>query len=358
MKIKSYGKALFSVIIISLFILPTFIQAAKQTIRVVVENASIRLKPEMESDIIENPPVGSVFSVEKKVGEWYEIRFPSTVGILITGYIHEMLVEVEKETPKPKRVVTPQPRREPIRPAPPPRMPLKPKQAMTFNIGLGGLFHLIQAGYDYEYTFIAYEEQAKISDSLENASGIGFDLGLGFFAIPSVEITAGINYVSKSLAGTYGFDLPNMFIWNDIAHSEATADAKFTAMIFNFGFNFHFMTEGSVRPYAGGGISYVNAKMDLVEDMMYRETFYSDWSHTIEITEVQFTEESISKLGFNIKVGANFAISDNIFIFGEGRYIIAKKEIPHPLTSQVFEDEVIDIDLGGASFILGVKLGF
>lgn len=364
MKIKFYGRAGLSLMIISLFILPTLVHAEKQKIRVVVENASIRMQPNMESEVIENPPVGSVFEVERKIGEWYEVRYQSKVGVRITGYIHEMLVEAEKATPAPARQVTPQPTREPVRPTPPPRPMRRQPPKIMFNLGAGGLVNFIE-GYDWEYSFSYLDEQASYTDSAEKSMGIGFDLGFGIFVMPNIEITGGLNYLfPKSRTTTYVIDLPSEYFYNDNAQGDTEADTKYSAIILNFGLNFHPVTEGSIRPYLGAGISYIMAKMELMDDLWYID-HYDGLDHTyIEITEVELTEESLSKLGFNIRAGANLEIADNIFIFGEARYIIAKKTIPHPLIAATEEmynldlgaDE-LEINLGGVSIILGVKIG-
>ena len=331
MKIKFNGSVFVSLIIISLLVLPAFIQAENQKIKVVAEDTNIRIKPDMKSELIGTPAVGTVFEVEKKIGEWYEITFLSRVGVSITGYIHEIFVEivVVEEEPPPK-----------------------------FNINLGGLFYLVQAGYDYQYTWTEYSETAAIYDSVENGNAMGFNLGFGFFVLPYVEITAGMDYLSTSLSGNYGYDLPNEFIYNDIAHDDAPADAKFTEIIFNLGVNLHPVKKGMIRPYVGGGISYIMGKMDLLYSFMVYEDYYLDGTHWVEITEVSTVKESINKLGFNFKAGINFAISRRIFVFSEGRYIIAKKTITHPGTPLFGEGQEIEIDLGGVSIIAGVKLGF
>ena len=51
-------------------------------------------------------------------------------------------------------------------------------------------------------------------------------------------------------------------------------------------------------------------------------------------------------------------ISNNIFFYAEGRYILAKKEVPHLIFSEFDEEEVLEINLGGASFSLGIKFLF
>ena len=344
MKNKLKGKAIISLTIVSLMILPTVMRAEKQKIKVVVEDASIRLEPDMTSEIIKKPSVGSVFEVEKKVGEWYEIRFPSEVGALITGYIHEMFVEVEeveKDISEVKRDVIPEP----------------PRKARIANIKVGLLVHLTK-GYDYEYSFTIFNETSTISDSVDNDKAFGFDAGIGIFMTKNIEITGSINYLSKTLTGDTGFSLPNKFLYDDIADDEMSSSPSLREIIFSFGINLHPVTSGMIRPYFGGGVSYVMGKMDLVEDINYVETFYADATHSIEISSIDFIEEDIKKLGFNIVAGINFELANIIAFYGEGKYIIAKKEVPHPMISEFFEEEMLDIDLGGISFRMGIKLLF
>jgi opacity protein-like surface antigen len=347
MKYKFRGKVLIILTITSLLILPSIVRAEKQKIRVIFENASIRIKPDMEGEIIESPPIDSLLVVEKKVGDWYEIRFPSKVGVLITGYIHEMFVEVEKEVPVPKREVIPKPSR--------PEIPRRHKIA---NIKLGGLYYRVQAGYDYEFSISYLDEILTITDEVANEFAFGFDVGFGVFLIENIEITGSVNYLSKSLTGDYSISLPNAILYDDIAYDEISASPTLREIIFSFGVNFHPVTTGKIRPYFGGGGSYIMGKMDLVEDLEYEETIYGNLTHTIEITKVVFEETTINKFGFNLTAGINYEVRENIFVFAEGKYIIAKKEVPHPMTSEFVEGETLEIDLGGLSFILGIKLLF
>jgi hypothetical protein len=99
-KVKKKWRGRAFILIVFLFILSGVIYAQKTIIEVVVGNASIRLSPDTSSEIIESPPVGSVFEVENKVGEWYEITFLSKLGMTITGYIHQRFVRVLKGGPE------------------------------------------------------------------------------------------------------------------------------------------------------------------------------------------------------------------------------------------------------------------
>lgn len=101
MKNKIKGK-IFPIFIF-LLVLPAIVHAQKQTIEVVVEKAEIRAEPNMKAEIIETPSVGSIFEVERKAGDWYEIKFTSKLGITFTGYIHKKYVKVLGEVPEIKK---------------------------------------------------------------------------------------------------------------------------------------------------------------------------------------------------------------------------------------------------------------
>ena len=81
-------KVVICLILAAVIVFTADAYAEKLKIRVVVDSARIRLKPDLQGEIIKNPPLGSVFEVEKQEGDWYEIRVRTEVGVLITGYIH------------------------------------------------------------------------------------------------------------------------------------------------------------------------------------------------------------------------------------------------------------------------------
>ncbi len=358
MKKKFKGKVLVCLVMASLIILPSFVHAQKQKIKVTVENASIRIKPDAASEAIASPPVGTVFEVEAKVGEWYEIRIRTEVGVLITGYIHEMFAEIEKpveKIPAPREEV----KKKPVQPVPrpEPQEVTPPSPRIRASIKLAGL-NSRQTGYDYEYTTTLYDEPMTITDSVSNQFALGFNLELGVFVLKNIELTGGVSFLSKSLEGVYSLSLPNIYIYDDIAYDEEPANPGLKMTLINFGINFHLLSTGMLRPYIGAGGSYIMAKMDLLEDIVYDETFYGDYTHTIEITELQFAETKINKFGFNVRAGINLEFTSNISLFAEGRYVIAKTEVPHPLTSKLDENETLNIDLGGASGCFGIRFIF
>jgi len=369
MKNNFKGKWLISFLIAFFLVLPTMTYAQKQKIKVVVEGTSIRLQPNMESEIALSPPVGSIFEVENKVGEWYEVKFSSEIGVLITGYIHEMFIEVEKEAVKPKeevikKPVKPEPVYQPPTAAPTSRRP-------WFSIKGGFIFALIPEVYSYEFSFPLYGETATISESVYSDNAFSFEFGLGFFPIRYLEIESTVTVLSKGHSGSYGLDWPSEYFTNLHASDEIESDEMevyptFNKTIFCIGLLVHPIVSGPVRVYFGGGGSYVTGNLELAEDISFTETtYFFPPSHEITINEVDFVETddlediSLSKFGFYGKAGVNFMVARIFGIYAEGKYIFAKTEIPHPLISSIDPNaDEVEINLGGMSFCMGVKLIF
>ena len=330
------GLALFCLGVVTLWA-----QTEPQKITIRAPEASIYAKPDAASQVIERPPVGSVYELVKKEGEWYEIKLPSRLGMVITGFIHKKFIDIEDSTSS--TTITPPARRTKIG-----------------HISLGGLLHFVQLGYDYRYPWHIYDEDGAIYDSLHNKNAFGFRLGLGYFVLENIEVDVGFYYLSKALDGLYAMDFPNKQKYFNIVHAEASASPKLSEMMFNLGANFHFLKEGRLKPYLGGGMSYINAKIDMLEDIEFNETFYTDLTHTIEITRVVFTGKTVNTLGFYGKAGVDFDMSSALSIFGEGKYLMAKKDVPHPLATKLAngQEQPVEIDLGGASLLVGVKIRF
>ena len=82
------------------FLSPTA-EASDSNVKVTVERAQIRSKPSFESPIVEEAPMGALLRSEGKKGEWYMVVLPpNEKGFVISGYIHENQVEVEKKPAK------------------------------------------------------------------------------------------------------------------------------------------------------------------------------------------------------------------------------------------------------------------
>jgi len=70
-----------------------------------VSSANIRLKPNTQSAVVIRVPIGAVLDVIKQEGNWYLIKLlPDAKGIVVTGYIHQSIVEVLEEVKKVEKV--------------------------------------------------------------------------------------------------------------------------------------------------------------------------------------------------------------------------------------------------------------
>ncbi len=83
--------------------------SAQTKVRVKDPAAVIRIEPAANGEIVQDKvAVGTEFTVERKTGDWYEIKYRSAIGVLLSGFIHQSQVEeikaeapVQKTEPEP-----------------------------------------------------------------------------------------------------------------------------------------------------------------------------------------------------------------------------------------------------------------
>lgn len=354
---KLTGKLIISLVITFVLILPTISQAQqKQRIKVIAQNASVRMQPNIDSEVILTPPVGSTFEVEQKIGDWYEIKFSSEIGVLITGYINSQFVEVIEAEPVPVRKK--EPVYKPVSPRAKPRPP-RPRQAkagIKFNIMGGGLFAMLNDMLSGQYSYPYRGEEFIIEDYLESSNSVGFTGGVGIFMTPNIELTGSMTSISKAGWGEIRIEVPSPFFFNDSKEDYGEYLPNIKKTIFSFGINIHPIKSGPIDIYFGGGGSYIKATVELMENVYYTET--QDLvllTHSVEIDQVIVEETEITTFGFHGRAGVNFRASNNFYVFGEGRHIIASADLPSP-----FDDTytIEGLDLGGTVVLGGIRIVF
>lgn len=84
---------------------PSFLsgQSVIKKIRVVVENSSLRSEPNMQSEVIDSPPLGAVFEMIEKTDVWYKVKLNPEKYKREHGYVHMMFVEEYQQTVEPKK---------------------------------------------------------------------------------------------------------------------------------------------------------------------------------------------------------------------------------------------------------------
>jgi len=128
-------------------------QESSLKLKVVTEQANIRLRPDIGSVIISQVPKGTILESWEKLAEWYKVKVKEEEPELVFGYVHESLVMVisplpaEKDTEETIQEIEGKEQEEPtqprfVPPSLPPSEPEKPLFALTLlgggNIVSGG----------------------------------------------------------------------------------------------------------------------------------------------------------------------------------------------------------------------------
>lgn len=277
------------------------------------------------------------------------------------------------------------------------------KTKAKFTINVSGLLASISQGYDFDFSFGARGEIATWTETVANVgSAFGFDVGVGIYPIPQLEIYVSYNSYGGNGMGGYTLNLPHFFLWLDepsSRHTIANVENEFKASAFNLGLAGHLALAGKIKPYFGIGVSSVTVKVDLLDTVKLNDIIdVSQWwdsfdpyywyevDETIEITSVGFTQESETVWGFHAKVGVNVEVAKSIGFFVEARYLSTTVKFERPditfktrITENYYEnyygdeyeftytetdmeefdvDDELDIKVGGVQGIIGIKFTF
>jgi hypothetical protein len=106
---KKIGIKILFIFFIFGLLMPNVLSGQNQKIRVVVKNSSIRLEPDVQSGIIDSPPLGAVFEVIEKMDVWYKVKLDSDRYGRADGYINKMFVEELMDAEKPHQEIEKEP---------------------------------------------------------------------------------------------------------------------------------------------------------------------------------------------------------------------------------------------------------
>lgn len=145
-------------------------------LKVVTEQANIRLKPDIGSIIIQQVPKGTILESSGKEGDWYRIHIETEEPESSLGYVHQSLV-IEISPPRTKEKepeeVEEEPKEEPTKirvfpPMPPPSLPARHQLDLFLSGGIdfvngGDLNTGAQGLADFTKDSLALEGKAKIN---------------------------------------------------------------------------------------------------------------------------------------------------------------------------------------------------
>lgn len=328
----------FSLLIISLCFIGEIGEAAKLKIRVIVQRANIRLKPDISSPVIAKAPIGTALESEGKEGKWFKVNLPpDESGFVVSGYIHESIVEIVeeiKEVPKEEKLpevtlpeavtekekeVKEKPEEKEIRVQEPAYQEYQPSKGPGINFVVklnGGMSYIsggdINANLEgiNDYWFDA--EYIDIQEGKFKPVHLGFDLGaemtINFNVTPKVGIGFGLSYIQGSkkstVEGTYPW-------WGEETFFSDTINIKVSAIPITLSLYFDLPVADTINVVANAGIGY------------YLGT--ANWDYSEDEENWQWKENWKSKsnaLGFHGGLSLELDISkDMTFVIeGIGRY--------------------------------------
>jgi|GEM_PF-1076343 len=169
-------------ILIMLFPLLGFVsQAAPRqegqfVVKVVVDMANVRLTPSLQGQVIGQLQTGTLLEAQEKSGEWYLVNLPpDEQGYVVSGYIHQSMVQVISTIDRAQPAATPKPVETPAQPQPPARETAAYETARTERWSPPA--EKIFSGVFLKFGWLRSPDPGSFSNAW--LASIGFDLGLG-----------------------------------------------------------------------------------------------------------------------------------------------------------------------------------
>jgi len=155
----------FVCVIVLLLAVAVIAEAA--VIKVKVQTANVRQKPDVTSAVLSRVSMGAMFESSKKVGNFYEISVTDNSGNLVTGYISTDVCEEVGAAPT--APVTPA---QVQRPQVAPKPPAGTKKAGGLFIGAG----LAMTNFTYDADTKKFFDDYGITTKMK----LGFQVGVGY----------------------------------------------------------------------------------------------------------------------------------------------------------------------------------
>jgi len=355
------------------FLAVGLIAGPQVVLKVKVQTANVRAKPDMQSNIIRKLDVGTLLEAQKKVGVWYEVTVQTDVGISVVGYIHEMFVEVEtaeeekaKETMKEEKVREP----EPVPEVRTQRVERADTAQKKFELSLYGGYALTQVDGQSNYTgtwgyklLRTITQTTNITGKSPGAGSIG--ASFAYFFTPNFGVQLSGEFLLKGnipMKSHFNFD----YTWYTGASYNETADWKGTG-----GLNSIPLSLDLVGRFGGGTIGgSVSAGATLFMNSFEADSaigwgvtqyswywiwypyYYYEWQ-AVDAVRIPAVIDKTSWTAFGGNFGASltFKMSDKIGLFLDGRYFLCPaKEFDWGFVlgtyDGIFYDTITDVEFG------------
>jgi opacity protein-like surface antigen len=306
--------------------------SAQTKIKVKDPNAVIRIEPADKGEIVQDKlAVGTVYTVERKTGDWYEIKYRSAIGVLLSGFIHKSQVEevideapVQKTEPEPVQKAAV--REESAAPE------LGPGLELSIFGGLGMPQVNGTANYHDQWSGILYTATENADIATKSKSSAFFGAGLSYFFSANIGVGLNVGYLKSGLTTTSAFT----FAYSTVSKSASWTgtDNSFTSipvsldLIARFGGSqlqgyvqagpTLFMNSATIDSAIGWGYNY----------LIYSYPYYYEYYDAVQIPMNAYDlkggpgKTSWTGIGGNIGAGATYMLSPSFGLNVEARYFI------------------------------------
>jgi hypothetical protein len=293
-------------------------------VRVKDPAAVIRMAPEASAPVILGPLTpGSVYPLERRMGDWYEIKFVTVAGVRLTGYISRLHVE-EVTT------ASPVPAAEPEAPAEEGRGFESPLRAgfelaatggMGFNRTISGSSQYGRSWGPY-YDLLSVAEAGTIYYTLGNPTALAASF--------SVFLTPGLGLrvqVDRPLTQSFREGFSNYTLsWayngaaSETSQKTWSATGSYSVMPVSVNLIARLALGPVVTAFVTGGPTYFTGTFSAVSSIGYSRS----WIDTVQNFEMYTvpvkTEQTFKGWGFNVGTGLEVWVNRSIAILLEGAY--------------------------------------
>jgi len=339
--------------------LAAFSFGADLRIEVTVRSANVRLNPALDSPVVGNAAMGLVLNAEKKTGEWYLVELPPDAnGVAVRGYLHESVVrEIPAEGKAPKAGMEPKPAS--ARPAVKAAKPATGKKAPArvasarkkLYIRLGAGYATKSFDYDNSWSFPMYGESGSASEKYAvDASGVAFDVGVGFMITPALGVELSFTPASGKSKGTFEATFPHPFYFDLPREKSWTNNGlKYSASEISLDLVYAIPVTRRIGAYfCAGGTYFMGVKIESLKSVDWAEIGYPYFD--LNVTP-QYASYSASAFGFNAGGGLDYRLSGGMSVNLNARYSSGSAKLK-------IEGNKVTVPAGGLRATAGIKFAF
>jgi len=330
-----WGLALVLFIVLAAWPRPAPAHDTGGKIKVIVENAPLRVKPAMDSEVLaEGVPLGTVFNIGNKIGEWYEVQYQSKMGVMITGYIHEIYTEVVPAEAKAAPAAT-------SKTVPPAASTYKlvrdtsHRVELSLGFGLGfGSFLPEMTGYSFNEGPIGIYQNitqaGSIGHKMKNPMGLGLSVSYYFGGGFGLKLRADMNFKQtlETAKSEYVLNWTQVippFGPNEETESwDVAGDMSLTT--FSLDLVYKLDRTGMFQPYLNAGVSLFTGTANLSTTQGLGLTWAYAGTPYIDYFDVPLKIQgaSLGSVGFNAGLGADIYFTPNIGLNLDAVYFLGK----------------------------------